>query len=57
MIIITVKNGLGNQLFIYSFGEYLKFRFPEQNIVFDFSDLPYEINNRKTYKFIDVFNV
>lgn len=57
MIIIKVRNGLGNQLFIYAFGFFLKEKHPGQDIKFDFSELPCYINGRKTYQFNDVFDI
>lgn len=56
MIIIKVHNGLGNQLFIYAFGLYLQTKYPEQDIRFDFSELPRFINGRRTYQFTEIFN-
>lgn len=41
MILLRVRNGLGNQMFIYAFGEFLKHKTSIQ-IKYDFSDLPYE---------------
>lgn len=38
MIIINVRNGLGNRLFIYAFGEYLSKKF-NQEVLFDESDI------------------
>lgn len=51
MIIIKVRNGIGNQLFIYAFGEFLRMKFPQQKILYDFSELPYSVNGRNTICF------
>lgn len=56
MIIITVRNGLGNQLFIYAFGVYLKNKYPDYMIKFDFSDLHKIVNGRKTLQFNEIIN-
>ena len=55
MIILTIRNGLGNQLFIYAFAEYLKNKYPEQEIKLDFSDLHQVVNGRTTMQFNEVF--
>lgn len=54
MFIIKVRNGIGNQLFIYAFGEYLKKYYPSEEIKYDFSDLPYYVNGRYTRCFTDI---
>ena len=50
---IKVRNGIGNQLFSFAFGEYLKNKFPNQIIKYDFSELPYYVNGRYTACFTD----
>ena len=53
MIIIKVRNGIGNQLFTYAFGEYLKEKYPRQKIKYDISELPLYVNGRYTISFTD----
>lgn len=55
MFYIKVRNGLGNQMFVYAFGEYLRERFPSHDVAFDYSDLPYYIDSRKIYSVNDIF--
>ena len=53
MLIVKVKNGLGNQLFSYALGLYLLKKNPLQTVKYDFSDIPYYIGDRYTIKFTD----
>lgn len=56
MIIIKVRNGIGNQLFTYALGLYLKMRNPDQEIEYDVSNLPLYVNGRYTVSFTDFVN-
>lgn len=53
MIIIKVRNGIGNQLFTYAFGEFLKKKCLDQIIKYDTSELPLFVNGRYTVSFTD----
>ncbi len=55
MIYIKVRNGLGNQMFVYAFGDFLKSKFPSNNVKFDYSELPYLIGTRITYDVNSIF--
>lgn len=55
MVYIKVRNGLGNQMFVYAFGDYIESHFPEQEIKYDFSELPHNIAGRKTYEVNSIF--
>lgn len=48
MIILKLRNGIGNQLFVLGFGEYIKQINPSQIIKYDLSELPQKINGRYT---------
>lgn len=56
MIIIKVRNGLGNQLFEYAIGVYIQEKYPSAVIKYDFSNLPYYIGERYTIKFTEIIN-
>lgn len=53
MIIIKVRNGIGNQLFAYAFGEYMKKKCQKQEIRYDISELPQYVNGRYTISFTE----
>lgn len=56
MIFIKVRNGLGNQMFCYSFGEYLKQKNPNIIVKYDNSELPLSIEGRIVYDVNDIFH-
>ena len=56
MIFLKVRNGLGNQLFVYAFGEYLKLKNPNQIIKYDLTELPDRIDNRVTRDISEIFD-
>lgn len=55
MIYIKVRNCLGNQMFVYAFGDFLAERFPRQKIKYDFSELPLFMVGRRLYDVDDIF--
>lgn len=54
MIILNVRNGLGNQMFIYAFGVYLQEKY-NQEVVYDLSELEASNPLRKSYDINDIF--
>lgn len=54
---MKVRHGLGNQLFIYAFGEYLKSKNPNQITKYDLTELPDRINNRITRAISEIFTI